>query len=312
MVVTSVDLLESKKNHEYDDPILDSIFIPEYVKKFKPTPDVIQSTSKGGTKVRFIFSNVDFSDFENEHIRNFKIFATQRLDGPQLESNSAVESYQRRFKNTVFGNDGYILRYLISNGYNYSNVLNDMYNHLKWRKSTLPIKRVDIESDLAKGFVYIHGRDKCMRPIIIIRCSNMQTSQHEHILKTIYFVLELCIEKLLIPGQIEQWKVIIDLDGTNLFNIPASLLKQIAKSLSVNYRARLSKLYVINAPYLISVLWNIVKNVIPQITQEKIVISSGKNTKKLLEVALPSQIEQRYGGKAPNVKMFDIPIMPEL
>lgn len=43
MVVTSVDLLESKKNHEYDDPILDSIFIPEYVKKFKPTPDVIQS-----------------------------------------------------------------------------------------------------------------------------------------------------------------------------------------------------------------------------------------------------------------------------
>nr|PVC53807.1 hypothetical protein MACL_00003461 [Theileria orientalis] len=312
MTVTPVDVLEQKKNHEYDDPILDSIFIPDYVKEFKPTPDVIQTKFKCGTNVRFIFNNVEFSDFEKEHIRNFKIFATQRLDGPQLEAAAAVESYHRRFKNTVFGTDGYILRYLISNAYNYANVLNDMYNHLKWRKSTLPIRRVDVESELARGFVYIHGRDKCMRPIIIIRCNSMQACEHESILKTIYFVLELCIEKLLIPGQIEQWKVIIDLDGTNLFNIPGSLLKQIAKSLSVNYRARLSKLYIINAPYLISVIWNIVKNVIPKITQEKIVISSGKNTKKLLEIALPSQLEQKYGGKAPNVKMFDMPIMPEL
>ncbi|EKX72319.1 conserved hypothetical protein [Theileria equi strain WA] len=312
MTAPTVSKIDKRKKSEYDDPILDSIVIPDYVREFKPTEELIKSTTKSGAKIRFIFSDVEFTDFEKEHIHAFKIFATQKLDGPQLESGLAIESFSRRFNNTVFGNDGYLLRYLISNDYSYPDVLNDMYNHLKWRKSTLPIRRIDVESEIARGFVYIHGRDKFMRPIIVMRSALMDKNRHEAILKTIYFMLELCIEKLLVPGRVEQWKVIIDLDGTNLFNIQVALLKQIAKSLSVNYRARLSQMFIINAPFILSCIWNLVKNVIPQVTQEKIVISSGKNSKKLLDMAHPSQLEARFGGKAPNVTMFDIPIMPEL
>ncbi|KAK1940261.1 hypothetical protein X943_000832 [Babesia divergens] len=297
---------------EIDDLLLESIVIPDYVKSYMPTGSQLNTTTKHGHHIRFIFSNVEFTSFELEHIHAFKVFAIQKLEGPQLESSEAVESFKKRFGSTLFGDDGYLLRCLIGNSYKYNLAFEDMKENLTWRKNTLPIRRSEIENVLARGIVYVHGRDNCMRPIIVLQMHNATKCPHEQILRCIFFTLEVVIHKLMVPGRVEQWKVIVDLNGTNLLGLQVSLIKQIARALTVNYRGRLSQMYIINAPYIISGLWSLVKNVLPEVTQEKIQISSGKNTKKLLETMDPSQLEKKFGGSAVNVTVFDIPVMPDM
>nr|BAN65638.1 conserved hypothetical protein [Babesia bovis] len=187
-----------------------------------------------------------------------------------------------------------------------------MRENLQWRKDTLPIARHEIAGVLSRGIIYVHGRDRCMRPIVVLQLSRVGKTAHDAVLRCIFFMLEVTIHKLLIPGTIEQWKVIVDMSGTNLLGMQVSLIKQIARALTGNYRGRLSQMFLINAPYIISGIWGIVKNVLPEATQEKIQISSGRNTKKLLENMDPSQLEKRFGGKAADVTVYDIPVMPEM
>ncbi|GBE61289.1 CRAL TRIO domain-containing protein, putative [Babesia ovata] len=268
--------------------------------------------TRSGHQIRFIFSNVQFTNFEQEHIHAFKVFAIQKLEGPQLDTNQAIVSFKKRFGATIFADDGYLLRCLIGNNYKYQAALDDMKENLQWRKATLPIHRSEIEGVLARGIIYIHGRDNCMRPIVVIQLRNVAKVQPELVLRCIFFTLELAINKLMIPGRIEQWKVIIDMSGTNLLGLQVSLIKQICRALTVNYRGRLSQMFLINAPYIISGLWGLVKNVLPEVTQEKIQISSGRNTKKMLETVDPSQLERKFGGEAANVTVYDLPVMPEM
>lgn len=76
------------------------------------------------------------------------MFAIQKLEGPQLESSEAVESFKKRFGSTLFGDDGYLLRCLIGNSYKYNLAFEDMKENLTWRKNTLPIRRSEIENVL--------------------------------------------------------------------------------------------------------------------------------------------------------------------
>lgn len=297
---------------EQEDPLLESIVIPDYVRKYVPSSNQLNTTTKKGHHIRYIFTNVEFTQFELEHIHAFKVFAVQKLEGPQLDTDEAIETFRKRFSGTAFADDGYLLRCLIGNNYKYDLAFDDMKENLTWRKNTLPIRRSDIEETLSCGVVYVHGRDSCMRPIIVFQLNNASKNQHDQVLSCVFFTLEVVIHKLMIPGRIEQWKVIVDLSGTNLLGLQVSLIKQIARALTVNYRGRLSQMYVINAPYIISGIWNLVKNVLPEVTQEKINISSGRNTKKLLEGIDPSQLEKKFGGSAPNVTVYDLPVMPEM
>lgn len=297
---------------EQEDPLIASIVIPEYVRQYKPTGKQLTTTTKSGHHVRFIYSNVEFTRFEQEHINAFKVYAIKKLEGPQLETEEAIESFKKRFGNTAFGEDGYLLRCLIGNSYKYPLCFDDMKENLIWRKNTLPIRRSEIETALARGIIYVHGRDRCMRPVIILQLSNAAKCPHELILRCVFFTLEVVIHKLMIPGRIEQWRVIVDLNGTNLLALQVTLIKQIAHALTVNYRGRLSQMFIINAPYIISGLWSLVKTVLPEVTQEKIHISSGKNSKKLLDTIEVSQLEMKFGGGAQNVTVYDIPVMPEM
>lgn len=309
-VVNSGEPRES--TYDYEDPFLDSIVIPDCVANYTPTGDLVHTVTKSNYKVRYIFSNVEFTEFERNHIEGFKAYVVKQLDGSALSLPDAIACFDKKFANTIFADDGYVLRFIIGNDYAYPESLDDIRSHLIWRKNTLPIRRVEVETEIARGFVYIHGRDKCFRPMVILRLGKTEKLTHEMVLRTIFFWLEFTIHKLLVPGKVEQWKVIVDLAGINIFSVPVSLIKQISKALTINYRGRLSQMFIIHAPYLLTGIWNVVKTVLPQVTQEKISISSGKNSKKLVEIIDPSQLEVRYGGTAPNTTMFDLPVLPEM
>jgi CRAL/TRIO domain len=124
------------------------------------------------------------------------------------------------------------------------------------------------------------------------------------------FLLEYILENMLLPGQVENWIVLIDLAKKSLGNLSVSSLKQVLEILQSNYRCRLGVSYIVNPPKSIWMLWSCIKPFLDDTTIEKIKISNSSSS-EIVALFSPSQLEEKYGGKAPNVLNYWPPLIPE-
>ncbi|SOV23354.1 CRAL/TRIO domain-containing protein, putative [Plasmodium sp. DRC-Itaito] len=293
-----------------------SSYLSKEVLDYEPTKEEIKFYHKNNLKsLRYIFCGKELDDFEKQKIRELKEFVNklklkEKEKEKDKEKEKEVETYETIFKNTLFDDDNYVLRFLQGNEFVYERCYNDMLRHLTWRKENLPIPLSDVQNFLDKGYCYIHGRDKQMHPIIIINCKNIISANTKDVLKVFYYWLEFCISKLLIEGKVEQWRVIIDLTSCSVLNIPIATLKDISKNLSCNYRSRLCKMLVLSAPLVVTGIWHMLKSIIPVVTQQKITITSSEKEKKLLDHVQANQLEKKFGGSCENATVFTEPILP--
>lgn len=274
-------------------------YLTEKVLGYTPTKDEIKYYHKTGEKsIRYIFCNQELDEFEKEKVQGLKNYINNAIIKETELAKDSKSSYPQRtyddiFKNTVFSDDNYVLRFLQGNEFVYDKCYVDMLRHLKWRDENLPVNREDIKDIINNGYIYVHGRDKNMHPIIVINCKRFITVNTKDVLKVAYYWLEFIISNLFVEGKVEQWRVIIDLSSCNVLNIPITTLKEISQSLSCNYRSRLSKMLVLSAPFFISGMWHMLKSIIPYNTQKKISITSSEIDKKLLEQVDPDQLESK-------------------
>lgn len=89
------------------------------------------------------------------------------------------------------------------------------------------------------------------------------------------------MDNLLLPGQVECWNVIFDLNGLGIYSLPWEKLKQVTKFLQSNYRGRVFRVYALNAPFTINVAWNIAKAFLETSTREKIHICRSNSDKDM-------------------------------
>lgn len=289
-----------------------SEYLTSEVLSYEPTKDEIKLYHKNDYKsIRYLFCKQELDDFEKCKVKELKEYVNNLKLKEKKDKDKNPETYDSIFGNTIFNDDNYVLRFLQGNEFIYEKCYNDMVRHLKWRSENLPIKIEEVKDFLDKGYCYIHGRDKQMHPIIIINCKNIVSANTNDVLRVLYYWLEFCISKLLIEGKIEQWRVIIDLTACGVLNIPISTLKDISKNLSCNYRSRLSKMFVLSAPLVVTGMWHMLKSIIPTVTQQKITITSAEVEKKLLDQVPHDQLEKKFGGKCENAVKFDVPILPK-
>ena len=69
---------------------------------------------------------------------------------------------------------------------------------------------------------------------------------------------------------------------------------------------RLGDLFVINAPWVFPVIWNIVKGWIDPVTRSKIHIIKGDPSARLLESISAENLPAEMGGSAPNIPEFSL------
>ncbi|GAB66552.1 hypothetical protein PCYB_093370, partial [Plasmodium cynomolgi strain B] len=286
--------------------------VTEYISQkalmYEPTEEEIKFHHKNQHKsLRYIFCGKELDEFEKEKIQELKDHVNN-LKKKEKDSQGG-ETYESTFKDTIFEDDNYVLRFLQGNEFNFEKCYYDMLKHLEWRDENLPVKYEDVEDMLKKGYIYVHGRDKHMHPIIIINCKNFISASAKDVLKVAYYWMEFIISKLFIEGKIEQWRVIIDLSHCGVLNIPIGTLKDISKCLSCNYRSRLSKMLVLSAPLFVTGMWHMLKSIIPVVTQQKITISSSEIDKRLLEQVdldqLESNLKEAHLENGMNVYLSD-------
>jgi hypothetical protein len=110
------------------------------------------------------------------------------------------------------------------------------------------------------------------------------------------------MKHIFIPGQVENWIMVADLSNVSFWKPPTKILK-IFNFLQSKYLCRLSSLYIYGMNYILSMCWKIVKKLIDERTASKFNFISGQDDIKNLVLSKihPSQLEQRFGGDAPDI-----------
>ena len=181
-----------------------------------------------------------------------------------------------------------------------------------------PLNPIDprILEGIQKGPIYFRGRDKSFRPVVVYNMNVIKTmcatEEDQNLIEAIVnFQHTYCLEHFLIPGQVEQWMIICDLDGVGLSEIPVRAMGRFLASAQNNFRARNYRSIVLNAGYLIRGSWYMLSNFVDELSLEKIQILSSDYKTVLTTMIDPQHLESRFGGSAPDKKdSFWPPEMP--
>lgn len=206
---------------------------------------------------------------------------------------------------------GEIYRFLLSYQFENEKTLSAIIEVQDFWNKYFPIKiSENIKKILLSGFIYIFGRDNRYRPIIILRPSifldlskkNKELKYEDWMLSVVY-LLDYCINYLLIPGQVEHWNIICDMNNVSLYSVPNDL-KNLLGIIQNNYKFRLNKMFVLNLSTFAGILWSVIKGLMGENVQKKIkMINSKNNYAELYDSINRSQLENKYGGFAKNISL---------
>lgn len=163
---------------------------------------------------------------------------------------------------------------------------------------------------LKHGIVYVCGRDKHLRPIFVVRCGRILPSMMNEkdcgiFIKTLAFYVEYVIRFMMMPGVIENFSILFDMEGFKMGWNTMKLLKQIYNVFNTHYNGRVVRFYVLNPPSFISFLLAIFRPLMTERQKQKLLlINSGDSLASVHDLVASSQLERRYGGARPEIDSF--------
>eukprot|EP00358_Blepharisma_japonicum_P005671 CAMPEP_0202943414 /NCGR_PEP_ID=MMETSP1395-20130829/3853_1 /ASSEMBLY_ACC=CAM_ASM_000871 /TAXON_ID=5961 /ORGANISM="Blepharisma japonicum, Strain Stock R1072" /LENGTH=317 /DNA_ID=CAMNT_0049640861 /DNA_START=411 /DNA_END=1361 /DNA_ORIENTATION=+ len=116
---------------------------------------------------------------------------------------------------------------------------------------------------------------------------------------------------MMIPGQIENWVAISDMSKQGFGSLDLGSLKKITNILQENYRCRLGVNHIINATNSFFFMYKLISPFLDDAAKEKMTFQRDANLTHLFAHCNPSQVEQKYGGTAPDLTQFWPPVVPE-
>lgn len=152
-----------------------------------------------------------------------------------------------------------MLRYLQAEKFDYEKSMVAIFEHFEWLGKTFPMDPEAPQSHkwyrLANiGFLYVCKRDKKGRPVIVMNVEKIIQNDSidlNDLLNYCNYFFTFCIQKLMVPGLVETWIIIVDLNNVGATSIPLSKVKAIIDNGSKNFRGRMFRQYTINASWLV-------------------------------------------------------------
>jgi len=172
----------------------------EACNNFEPSISEQFLTIKDGSYQRLIFMDCDLREKEETHLDQFRDYCK--------ENNITIpEGYD--------DDSRFVLRVLQGKKWKYDIAAAEIISHSEWKKATYPLQYDPVKNMLNEGIIYGHKRDICMRPVIVVNCKKILqfANQIETVVSATNFFLDYVINKAMIPGKIESWTTIFDLNG---------------------------------------------------------------------------------------------------
>lgn len=263
-------------------------FIDSIIDKYTPTEEDIWGM-EFKPPYRFIFENVQFNVFEQTCLSDFK----------------GTETYKELDK--AYWNDAQVMRFIQGSQYNLKDSEVNIKNHDKWRlaKPNQETLLAEFEFHMKNGLVYFCGRDNRFRPIVVVnvaKCIQMKVFG-EKMKNMMIFVAEHLIESFYIGGKVENWIFLFDLKDVSLFSLPVNSFKELGRMMEQNYRTKLYRFYIVNAPLMMSMLFSFFK-LFDKNIQKKIIVSRKKHAKEMDNHVNRAQLENKYNGNMTDIDNY--------
>jgi len=179
-------------------------------------------------------------------------------------------------------------------------------NVFEKRAANLPVSEAEVLPDLRSGFMYWHGRDLQCRPCLVIRLERLAdiVKSPDRAMRLVTFVLEYALRYVLVPGRVECWGVVLDLQNAlkvvSIFQVAslAATAQTLSDALEKVYCCRLAWMKIVNMP-LCGMLSGLVNAAIPAEKKHKVNVASDATS--LRDHFALNQLEECYGGNAPNL-----------
>ena len=253
---------------------------------------ILINEEKPEKSLRRIFNNVPINDFEKKLLKEYNELI-------YLHSENKLPEYW---------DDAFNLRFIHATECNLKKSYERMIKYINWFHNMFPMEIQPgdkIYQLLNLGFLYVYGRDCHFRPIIICQpylCQKyLELFEENEIINASVFLFQFIVNNMLIPGQIENWVMILNFEGSSPLNMP-DIVKKLIKIVSENFLSRLYKCYIYGMSFLINLLFKIICNFLEEVTVQKITILDKKNTNNLFENIRRDNVEEKFGGTAPNIQ----------
>jgi len=245
-------------------------------------PPDIRTGEEGRSSQRNVFG-LKFSDpamgytkFELDQIRDLQEFWGE--DGDPTHGRHNIEETQK-------------LRFLQGSEWDYQKTTDALHEYVAWKQIHGEIKHTPAHApdrNDPKNFAYWYGVDKCYRPILVVQGERLlRCKQSTHttvqIAELLVETMNYFISKFTVPGHVEQVTVVMDLKNCDAWESPVEPTMYCAKTLASYFRARLSKVFLLNTPLLFYAIWRMVKYFVPARTVAKINILRSDFMDTLLE-----------------------------
>lgn len=156
-------------------------------------------------------------------------------------------------------------------------------------------------SALNLGFIYVAKRDNKGRPVIVLNVERLIQSnvELEPIISVCDYLMTFTIEKLMVPGLIETLIMIVDLNNVGATSIPLNKVKGIIGHTSKFFKGRMHKQFTINAAWLVRKAFSGVTAFLDDYQKQKLTMLN--HASDLVNDIPADCLEQRYGGRMPNI-----------
>ncbi|EAR86555.2 CRAL TRIO domain protein (macronuclear) [Tetrahymena thermophila SB210] len=244
---------------------------------------------------RKIYHNTQFSAFEQQGIAQFKQVLEKdqeiKLPSDWTDVDNLKMCYSARF--------------------DMQKCIKQTKEHIAWRND-VDMHTIDEESKklLESGFVYLLGRDKQYRPVVVLDCTkiNVKKQGEKNVMRALCVLQDMIKKYMFVNYHIENWVFIIDTGGMGLFDLPINALKMIIGAMSINYCACMDKVFILNPSFGLNASWSVVSAMMDHESAEKITMLKKDKYPKILEKIPAEMLEQKFGGKVPNVTQFWPPV----
>jgi len=272
----------SKNDIEYLKP-------PSQAEQIQHSSDYIKSGFDTYSK-RNIFYGVDLDPSEQRHI-----------DALRKEIEQAGIHLNKTWV------DREILKYIYAAKFDIKKAFETITECLKWRAEVQSLSVTNSALELLySGAIYTLGRDKQLRPILIINLEKIDTqnvNQNDMGMVATFF-LDSVKEFSLLQGKIENLVLVIDGANKEFDNVAADKFEYILKKMVICHPTIVEKTYILNASNSLNRIWAEIQNVFEKETRSKVQFLSKSELNKLQENITSDQLEIKYGGSLTDLACY--------
>ena len=136
----------------------------------------------------------------------------------------------------------------------------------------------NVKKLVEEGVCYYMGRDKCYRPVTVLRLNTLCTldpmPEAAELVALSFIMYEFSESYMQIPGRIENRVMIYDCKDLGITNFPYGLVQEALGVMSNQYKQRPRAIFIVNAPATFSSVYSVLSKFIDESVTAKVKIIS--------------------------------------